>query len=156
MIGYRAFRLSRNDGRLSGLFHGGDWRPGLNTASCQDYTPCGSAPGPACFCGYWCFGSELAVTRYLTPSGGLWIPRVSGNPVTVIGQIETYGRHIEHELGTRCEKAQITALYRDSCLRWPPDSQRSLTAAGPPRPPPLIDVEASLLRASLRYDVPLS
>lgn len=168
MIGYRAFRLSE-DGDLDSLFYGNCWSPGMNTATCQRMNllptirTCQGAPDPDCSCGHWCLPSRVAVTAYLQQ---IAVYAEVAPRITVHARIETYGRHVEHKVGIRCEKAQVTELYADSCLQWGAfgatyldigswitiEAQRVISTA----PSDLCAIPLRLRRASLRYDVPLS
>lgn len=167
MIGYRAFRL-RDDGTLGSLFMGIHWSPGMNTAACQASAwpwrewKCQGVVDPLCSCGFWCLPSRAKVSAYLAQPE-IMLFGWSAPAITVIGQVETYGRHVEHEFGTRCEKAQVTELCADSCLQWGTfglyrDSLPSVTNTPQVHtlPKDLPGVLDRLRAASWRYDVPLS
>lgn len=113
MIGYRVWVTrsweTKFKPRLASLFHGHVWTPGTNQAVCNRpripsfglLGSCEHAPTLGCMCGLWVVSSYDEATKFRSARESTQI---------VIGAIRTWGRHIEHKKGTRCEYAQIIAL----------------------------------------------
>lgn len=108
MIAYRTWTVSIT-GELRSLGVPYTWHTGLNSAFhhpiLDNPLHPHDAPGPDCMCGIWVLPSLRDAESYMHRGQNLI------RMAFVVGTVETYGRHVEHEFGIRCEKAQVTGLY---------------------------------------------
>jgi hypothetical protein len=110
MTGYRIWRPITKSG-LKGLFFPYVWHPGVNISTCNKELALRrqfkshEAPDENCYCGFWMLPSlEEAISYYVNNDF---------DPThVVIGQVRGWGRMIEHTVGIRTERAQVTRLLR--------------------------------------------
>ena len=80
------------------------WRKGVNRAECKY---CDSIPGFNCCCGFYAFKNLNYLEEDNICIGGL------ENSVSFIfGEVELFGKIIEHEFGYRAEKANVRKLVK--------------------------------------------
>jgi len=100
--GWRVFQLE--DGFL--YYEGWLWRPGAQTTTCVAVHPHGYVPDRTCTCGIAAYREFRSCLRDMR----VYVHSVLGPRCVLVGQIEGWGRAIEHQHGYRFQHARLVRL----------------------------------------------
>jgi len=81
------------------------WRKGINRAECKY---CDSIPGFYCVCGFYAFKN----LNYLNEDN-IFIGGLRNMVPFIFGEVELFGKVVEHEFGYRAEKAKVRKLVKN-------------------------------------------